>query len=323
MSRSEEKPRKALIGTCIFDTYGPYPGLAGRLKQLEGIIEAMLSKAAAEYPDQRLDIVSFPEDVLSDKKRETAGESALSLGSGAVDFMRDQAAGHGVYLVLPLLLREEETPGRYRNAAVLIGRQGEIVGKYYKAHPVLDQRLSSLEGGVVPGTDVPVFDCDFGRIGIQICFDVVYEDGWRRLAQQPAEIVIWPTESPQTVRPAARAWQGGYYVVSSTTRCNASVFDPLGAAFAQIREPASVLVQQIDLSYALLNWSARLAGGEALKEAYGCRIGYRYYEAEDCGIFWSEDPSTSVGSMIRDMGFVEMHEFIEKNRKEQDRHRAT
>ena len=148
----------------------------------------------------------------------------------------------------------------------------------------------TLEGGCSPGQDVPVFDCDFGKLGIQICYDMEFDYGWNELASKGAELIAWPTQSPQTSQPAFRAMQNRCYIISSTWRNNASVFEPTGKIPAQTLSPDSTLVHQLDLSYAILPWQPKLQKGEALRKKYGDKVGFRYYEDEDCGIFWSNDP---------------------------------
>src|SRR5438128_12666288 len=135
------------------------------------------------------------------------------------------------------------------------------------------------------------------------------------VARAGADLVVWPTQSPQTAQPAFRAMQGRYYIVSSTWRNNASVFEPTGRITAQIREPEQVLVQELDLSYALVPWSSKLQNGEALRKIYGDRVGFRYYTDEDLGIFWSNDPAMPVGRMIQRLGVTELESELPRIRK--------
>src|SRR2546427_1751675 len=152
-----------------------------------------------------------------------------------------------------------------------------------------------------------------------ICFDIEFDDGWEQLARQGAELVAWPTQSPQTARPAFRALQNRYYVVSSTWRNNASFFEPTGRIIAQIRDPEHVLVEQLDLSYAILPWSSTLQHGKALQKKYGDKVGFHYYEDEDRGMFWSNDSRVTIGEMIRSLGLSEQAEELRRIRKLYDK----
>jgi predicted amidohydrolase len=239
---------------------------------------------------------------------------------GAVrDTFARKAREHRSYIVVPTYLLESREKKVCSNAAILIDRKGELVGVYRKLHLAVHTGSDSLEGGMTPGKEAAVFDCDFGKLGMQICFDMEYDYGWRELARQGAELVVWPTQSPQTTHPAARAIEHRYYIVSSTWRNNASFFEPTGKIIAQIREPAHILVEQLDLSYAILPWSPGLQKGVALKKKYGDKVGFNYYEDEDRGIFWSNDPRIPIGEMARSLGLSEAHEELQRIRRLYDK----
>ncbi len=186
------------------------------------------------------------------------------------------------------------------------------MGTYRKLHLAVATGSDSMEGGVTPGKDVPVYQTDFGKLGMQICFDMEFDYGWKELARQGAELVAWPTQSPQTSQPGFRARRGRYYIVSSTWRHNASIFEPTGKITAQVKPPQDILVQEIDLSYALLPWSSRLRNGAALRAKYGDKVGFRYYEDEDVGIFWSNDPAIPIRRMIQSIGVTEEEEELQR-----------
>ena len=185
-----------------------------------------------------------------------------------------------------------------------------MAGIYRKVHLVVSGDGKTMEGGSTPGKDLPVFECDFGKLAIQICYDMEFDRGWQELARKGAELIAWPTQSPQTAQPACRAMRQRCYIASSTWRNNASVFEPTGKIPAQVRPPEQILVEELDLSYAILPWSSKLRNGKALKEKYGDRIGFRYYEDEDCGIFWSNDRQIPVRQMVRALGLDEAEEQL-------------
>ena len=103
------------------------------------------------------------------------------------------------------LLEEGSSGPVFFNAAVLLDRRGTVAGIYRKVHPVALVGRDDLEDGITPGSEFPVFDCDFGKLGIQICWDLTFDDGWQALADKGAELVVWPSTSPATALSAARA----------------------------------------------------------------------------------------------------------------------
>ncbi len=300
---SNTPPRKVLVGTVMQSFWGEYPGLHKRLVQLAGIVDQMAAQASQTY-GRALDLAILPETAISGD----GAAHAVSFEGEVKDVFTRKAREHSCYIVLPTYLLDSQEPKRCSNAAILVGRKGEVVGTYRKVHLVVSLERGTMEGGATPGDALPVFECDFGKLGIQICYDMEFAEGWAELARRGAELIAWPTQSPQTSQPAFRAREGRCYIVSSTWRHNASIFEPTGKIAAQIKPPQSILVHELDLSYALLPWSSKLSNGEALRKAYGEKVGFHYYEDEDCGIFWSSDPKMPIGEMVRSLGVLELEE---------------
>jgi apolipoprotein N-acyltransferase len=282
--------------------------LAARLTLARQLVEQAARTAAKQYPDHGLDLMVFPEFALARGPGPAAAAQAVSLDATLLDALGVMARANHTWLVVPMTLRETET--KISNAAVLVDRTGKVAGIFRKVHPIVDDR-GIFEGGVTPGDSYPVFDCDFGRLGILICWDMAYEEAWDALAAGGAEIVALPSASPQTLRPQAQALRHRFFVLTSTGRDNVSLFDPIGRTAAQVTTPG-VLVQQIDLAYAILHWSENLHEGHALTDRFGAKVGGSYSSREDTGVFWSNDPQLSIGAMIREVGVPEMSETIER-----------
>ena len=315
---ADRPPRKVVIGTVIYGPYGDYPGLEKRLEILGDLVDQMARRAARQYPGHGLDLAILPETTVTSTHGKVH-ERAVPLKGRVRDTLGALAREHKSYLIAPMDLVEDGPGGTtFSNAAVLFDRKGEVLGIYRKRHPVAYVGSDELEGGITPGRECPVFDCDFGRLGIQICWDVQYADGWRALAEGGAEVVAWPTASPATVLPSAHAARHRYYVVSSTWRDNATVYEPTGMVAARIEDPSGVLVHQVDLSYAILGWSGFLKEGKALREKYGERVGSHYDRREDMGLFWSDDPAMTIGAMVRSIGGEDLDAQVDRNRRLQD-----
>jgi predicted amidohydrolase len=276
---------------------------------MRDLIDQMAAESRSRY-GRSLDLALFTEYAVTAGKPGPAAEVAVPLNDTILEALGSKAREHHTYVVFGGIFRDVPATGDCSNAAVVIDRNGGVAGRYVKVHPVLDRVGSDgkivLEGGVKPGAEYNVLDLDFGRVGLQICYDVEYPEGWRSLGERGAELVLYPTQSPQLTRPGMYAASHEYWVVSSTFRNNASVFEPgTGLVAARIAEPKQTLVHELDLSYLILPWSSRLRHGEAFREAFGDRVGYRYSESEDRGVFWSNDPNRSIGEMARSLGLLE------------------
>ena len=191
-------PRKVVVGSLMYSMWGPYPGVARRLEVLSSFIDAM-SKTARQKYHVGLDIAALPETAVTGEVRGSARDTALPLEGAVRDALGAAARRNRTYVVAPLYLAEDAAKTRLYNACVLLDRQGKVAGIYRKVHPVASGKASQLEGGVLPGKDFPVFACDFGTVGLQICYDMYFDAGWAALARKGAELVIWPTQSPQII----------------------------------------------------------------------------------------------------------------------------
>ncbi len=321
MGERNAGPRKILVGTAMHNMFCPYPGLQTRLEELAGLVDRMAEEAAARYSGARLDIAALPEMAVNGGRKGSAAEVSEPLEGPVLDVLGAKAREHLCHIVVPLYLADDREQDRYSNAAALLGREGQVIGIYRKVFAVIDRGAETAEGGITPGSEFPVFDCDFGRVGIQICYDMAFDEGWEALRRKGTELIVWTTQWPGQIHPSSRALRGRCYVVSSTWRNNASLLDPTGTLLLEIREDG-VFVEQIDLDYALLSWHPVLRNGAAFDERFGTRAGYRYSETEDWGIFWSNDPSTPIAEMVRELGLETREAEMERVRKVQDRLRG-
>ena len=123
----------------------------------------------------------------------------------------DKARQHRTYIVCSVY--EQDPQGLKRLTGLLINRQGEIQNTYHKTHLTMGE----LESGCILENDLPVFQTDFGTVGIQICWDHFFPECSRALVLKGAEILLLPTHGFLKERLVTRAVENGVYLVSSYT----------------------------------------------------------------------------------------------------------
>ena len=143
----------------------------------------------AQAGQEKADIICFCENALGHGIEPTpenrdAYEDVLE--GPDMKWAAAQAAAHGLYLIMPTVGYHQ---GRFQNVSVVLDRKGNTVGTYAKVHLTKGEK----DSGKIGGDSWPVFDLDFGRIGIMICHDMHFPESARCLALNGAEIIFWPT----------------------------------------------------------------------------------------------------------------------------------
>jgi len=109
-----------------------------------------------------------------------------------VKLMQDLARKHKMVIVVPMY--EEDITGVYYNTAAVIDAGGEYLGKFRKIHiphcnPGFWEKFYFRPGNM----GYPVFETRVGKVGVYICYDRHFPEGWRALGLNGAEIVFNPS----------------------------------------------------------------------------------------------------------------------------------
>ena len=205
-------------------------GLKSAMENLE-----QFAKWIDDAGASKADIVCLPEAVTLIGRGADYLANAEPIPGPSTEFLGQVAARNKTYIVAGLLERDGKAA---YNTAVLIDRQGKLLGKYRK----VCLPTGEYNGGLAPGTEFPVFDTDFGRIGIMICWDVSYPEVARELAARGAEIILMPIWGGNETLCKARAIENQIPLVTSSYDLLSAIYDQAGEPIAQAKDKSSCVI---------------------------------------------------------------------------------
>lgn len=195
IARGDEPPRPSQVKVAAVQMLGydkadlPRPGF----DPSEAVVP-FIERAARDGAQ----LVVFPEYLLG----------RISVPGPQTERIARAAAAGKIYVVVGCWEVFED--GTFANTALLFDRSGKVAGKYRKVHAAVDQfegeppwskpphgkkddwfLTNDPEWKMQRGDDFPVFDLDFGRIGILTCYDGWFPETHRILSLNGAEMLVW------------------------------------------------------------------------------------------------------------------------------------
>ncbi|MGD1893312.1 MAG: carbon-nitrogen hydrolase family protein [Cyclobacteriaceae bacterium] len=307
-SLSDRLPREVWIATLTQD------GIEGN--SLQEIIDRAIAKMEFVLPQQP-DIICLPETFQTAKYRGklSVTEVARQWEGPLTEAMSNFAKQHSCHLIAPIHTLDN---GKVYNAAVVFDREGKRIGEYRKVRTTEDE----MGQGVSPGTpDPPVFKTDFGTIGIQICFDVEWMEGWRQLRQKGAEIVFWPSAFGGGKKINTMAWLNKYCVVSSTWKGTTKICDITGEEVAGSGSYNRWGVcAPVNLEKAFLHSWPYSRQFPAIQAKYGRKVRIYTLHEEEFSIIESCSPDIKVADILQEFNLKTYEEHIQSSAEVHDRY---
>jgi len=223
-----EKPKARMVKLASIN-HRPR-GLKSSQENLESF-----AKWIDEAGKNKADIVCLPEAMTLIGRGSDYFAAAEPVPGPATDFLGKLAAKNKMYIVAGLLERDGKA---VHNTAVLFDREGKIAGKYRK----ICLPRGEIDGGIAPGCETPIFETDFGKIGIMICWDVAYPEIARELAAKGAEVILMPIWGGNETLCKARAIENQVPLVISSYDLRSAIYDQAGEAKAIAPDTSSTVV---------------------------------------------------------------------------------
>ncbi len=150
-------------------------------------------ETALEYVDRALlfhpDLILLPESYPVYNGSEKVFSQALAMSDSINRLVGEKARQGNCYILNTIPERHD---GRCCTTAFLLDRSGKVCFQYSKSHlAAFEQDLY----GIVPGEQLPVYETDFGTVGIMICVELHFPEIAGTLALKGARLLMMPTQA--------------------------------------------------------------------------------------------------------------------------------
>jgi beta-ureidopropionase len=272
-------------------------------EQMTKMLTGFMNNALIYQPD----IFCLPEVYpFSNVNKKFKLEEKVEISLQVVDELSVFSKQNNCYLICPVYTVEN---GNIYNSAVVIDRMGKEVGKYHKMFPTEGE----IAAGISPGPlTPPVFKTDFGTIGIQICFDLIWDDGWKSLGDQGAEIVFFPAAYAGGQALSTKAWEHKYAIVSSTRKNTTKICDISGDVIAKTGTwDKNLVCAPVNLEKAFLHTWPAVLKFEEIRQKYGNKIKITNYDEEEWSVIESRSPDIFVNDILKefDLNDFKQHKY--------------
>jgi predicted amidohydrolase len=187
------------------------------------------------------DIICFPESCITKSR-------SIFINHKHIKSIQESCKKNTIWCIVT---EDTEFKKKRYNSSILIDRKGKIKGSY--------QKINLYGDNVLPGKKIKVFQTDFARIGIAICWDLTFPGLFSAMRKKGAEIVFcpaqWNYDKPvhkskhkyfeiQLLRSMtlARAHENLFYVAL----CNPLLKSKTQVSYSAIADPHRILKELID-----------------------------------------------------------------------------
>ena len=228
-------------------------------------VKAYLEKIKDENPD----FVILPEMFCCPYQTENFPIYAEKEGGPVWQQLSGYAKQYGIYLIggsMP----EKDAEGNVYNTSYIFDREGKQIGKHRKVHlfdiDVKGGQTFKDSDTLTAGDSDTVFDTEFGKIGVMLCFDIRFPELSRMMVNDGAKVIFVPAAFNMTTGPAhwelsfrTRALDNQIYMVGCAPASDVSagyiswghsiVTDPWGRVTGMLDENEGILLAELDMDY--------------------------------------------------------------------------
>ena len=162
-----------------------YPKVGNKKYNIDKM-EAWIHQTMKEHPQTQM--IVFPETIVTGIEQDPTifKNMAETLKDGeSILRMKALAQQYKVYILYGFAEKESPESDTLYNSVVVIDNKGKVMGSYHKSH-----LFAPAETWDTPGDTYPLFETEFGKLGLIICWDVAFPEIARIYALEGADLLV-------------------------------------------------------------------------------------------------------------------------------------
>ena len=254
-------------------TVGPRPPEVGLQTKPQDLTDYMITHWQQEFaqilPDKP-DLIVVPEvcDRPADWPPDEFFRYYKVRGVQVREFFARTARENSCYMVYSASRQAED--GKWYNSSVILDRKGKTAGIYNKNHLVAANEASC---GFLYGQEASLIECDFGRVGCAVCFDLNFDQLRLKYASVRPDLLIF-----SSVYHGGDLVQGYWayscrcHFVGAVAGFPSQIRNPFGQVLASSTNYRDYAVATVNLDCCLAHYDGNWDKFKALKAEYGPQV---------------------------------------------------
>jgi predicted amidohydrolase len=231
-------------------------------------------------------------------------------GDQILNFLSKVADDNNCYIVYSYKHKVDD--GSFRNSSVMIDRSGKVIGRYNKNFPTIGE----MNRGVKAGKSTPVVECDFGRVGMLICFDLLFEEIREDYAVERPDMLVFSSRYHGGFMQSVWAYTTqSYFVgcVEDSPELLSQIYNPVGDVIASTTNYTDYVVATLNLDYEVVHLDNNWEKLDNLKAKYGSEVTIHDPGLVGVVLVMSNSNEVSSSQMLKEFGIKDWDHYYKSS----------
>jgi len=239
---------------------------------------------------------------------ESVAQYAETVSGPISEELSGLARKYGNYIAFGLLRRDGD---RFLNSLVLLDRSGKPVWTYDK----VSLFPSEYDCGIAPGAMPSPYQCDFGRVGGAICFDINFSELAEIYCRQDVELLLFASAFPAGRLIDFWATRYGFAIAASTLYDRNRIIDCTGAVMGRTSDLVPYTTAVLNLNRRVVHMDWNMDKIDLMRTRYSGDVIIEDLRDEAVCVITSVKKGLEVADLIKEFDIERLPDYLDRSRR--------